>query len=181
MNPELPDIDVIMFNGALSQAPSVTLPPKYVVRAYQPGDDATWVRVQSTDPFFVPNADTFDGVLPGDTAYRSERIMFLVDPSGKEIGNITAWNTAEFTGDDIGQICWFALLPDARGRGLGAAMLSAACNSLRERGYERAFIDTNMRRIPALRLYRRFGFKPFFRNNEEEQAWGRIAAAVDAA
>lgn len=181
MNPEPPDVDVIVFNGALGQMLSVPLPPGYAMRAYAPGDAATWMRIQSTDPFFIPDSDTFDAALPGDDPYRSQRIMFLVDPSGNEIGNITAWNTAEFTGDDIGQICWFALLPGVRGRGLGAAMLSSACNSLTQRGYDRAFIDTNMRRIPALRLYRRFGFNPFFRTSEEEQAWSLIAASVEVA
>lgn len=174
MDTQPPDVDVILFNGDLRQAPSFALPRGHRMRFYRPGDLKTWLRIQTTDPFFAPTAETFAEALPGDEAYRAERVMFLVDPDGNAIGNITAWNTAQFTGQELGQICWVALVPAARGRGLGKPMLSAACAALRERGYTQALVDTNMRRIPALKLYLRFGFAPYLRSEEEETAWRAI-------
>ena len=175
MDAQLPDVDVIMFHRDLGQAPSFALPQGYQMRPYRPGDLDTWLRIQATDPFFVPTAETFAEVLPGDDAYRAGRVMFLVDPEGAEIGNITAWNTDQVTGEDIGQICWLALVPAARGRGLGKPLLSAACTALLERGYTQAFVDTNMRRIPALSLYLRLGFEPYLRDEGEQAAWRAIA------
>jgi GNAT superfamily N-acetyltransferase len=175
MHGQLPDVDVIMLHRDLGRAPSFALPQGYHMRPYQAGDLDTWLRIQATDPFFAPTAETFAEALPGDDAYRAERVMFLVGPEGAEIGNITAWNTAQFTGEDIGQVCWVALVPEARGRGLGKPLLSAACATLRERGYTQAFVDTNMRRIPALNLYLQFGFEPLLRDEEEQAAWRAVA------
>jgi ribosomal protein S18 acetylase RimI-like enzyme len=174
MDKQLPDVDVLMVHRDLRQAPSFALPQGYYMRFYRAGDLATWLRIQATDPYFVPTAETFAEVLPGDDAYLAERVMFLVDPEGIDIGNITAWNTTQFTGQEIGQICWVAIVPAERGRGLGKPMLSAACAALRERGYTQAFVDTNMRRIPALNLYLRFGFEPYLRSEAEEMAWRAI-------
>lgn len=171
---QLPDVDVVMVHPDLRQAPSFAQPPGYHMRFYQPGDLATWLRIQATDPYFVPTAETFAAALPGDEKELGQRVMFLVDPEGVEIGNITAWNTDQFTGQQIGQICWVAITPAARGRGLGKPMLSAACAALRERGYTQAFVDTNMRRIPALNLYLRFGFEPYLRGEDQEAAWRTI-------
>jgi ribosomal protein S18 acetylase RimI-like enzyme len=181
MDAQLPDVDVIMFNRDLRRAPSFALPQGYQMRPYQSGDLETWLRIQATDPFFVPTAETFAEVLPGDDAYLGERVMFLVDPEGVEVGNITAWNTDQVTGEDMGQICWVALVPAARGRGLGKPLLSAACTSLRERGYTQAFVDTNMRRIPALNLYLRFGFAPYLRDEGEQAAWRVIGPHLKSA
>lgn len=181
MDAQLPDVDVIMFHRDLRQAPFFTLPQGYQMRFYRPGDLDTWLRTQATDPFFVPTAEAFAEVLPGDDAYRAERVMFLVDPDGVEIGNITAWNTDQVTGQDIGQICWVALVPTARGRGLGKPLLSAACAALLERGYTQAFVDTNTRRIPALNLYLRFGFEPYLRDEDEESAWRSIVPHLRSA
>jgi GNAT superfamily N-acetyltransferase len=181
MNEQLPDVDVIMLHRDLVRAPSFALPQGYHMRPYRSGDLDTWLRIQATDPFFTPTAETFAVALPGNDAYRAERVMFLIGPEGAEIGNITAWNTAEFTGEDIGQVCWVALVPEARGRGLGKPLLSAACASLLERGYTQAFVDTNMRRIPALNLYLQFGFEPLLRDEEEQTAWRAITPHLKSA
>jgi len=180
MDEQLTDVDVILFHRDLRRAPSFALPQGYRIRSYQPGDLDTWLRIQATDPFFAPTAETFEAVLPGDDGYRAERVMFLVGPEGAEIGNITAWNTDQVTGQDIGQICWVALVPSARGRGLGKPLLSAACAALLERGYTQAFVDTNMRRIPALNLYLRFGFEPYLRDEDEAAAWRAIRSPLRA-
>ncbi|HMQ29684.1 MAG TPA: GNAT family N-acetyltransferase [Chloroflexaceae bacterium] len=181
MDEQLPDVDVILLHRDLRRAPSFALPEGYAMRPYRAGDLHTWLRIQATDPFFAPTAETFAEALPGDEAYRAERVMFLVGPEGAEIGNITAWNTAEFTGQDIGQVCWVALVPAARGRGLGKPLLSAACAALRGRGYTQAFVDTNMRRVPALNLYLGFGFEPLLRDEEEQAAWRAIAPRLKSA
>ena len=174
MDKQLPDVDVLMIQRDLRHAPSFGLPQGYRMRFYRTGDLTTWLRIQATDSYGVPTAETFAEALPADEAYLGARVMFLVDPEGIEIGNITAWNTSLSNGQEIGQICWVAIVPAARGLGLGKPILSAACATLRERGYTQAFVDTNMRRIPALNLYLQFGFEPYLRSEAEEVAWRTI-------
>jgi GNAT superfamily N-acetyltransferase len=57
--------------------------------------------------------------------------------------------------------CWLEDLfveEDARGSGLGAALVEAALARARERGCRRIELDTNEENAPALALYHRFGF-----------------------
>ena len=178
MDDRLPDIAVWMFHHDLGQIPAYELPSGYQMRSYREGDLQTWLRIQATDPFFVPSAETFASSMPGNTAYLTERIRFLVDPLGNDIGTITAWNTDSVSGYDIGQIHWVALMTTVRGRGLGKAMLGAVCSELRGRGYNEAFLETNTRRIPALNLYLLFGFQPYVRSQGELDGWRAMGSIL---
>ncbi len=176
---QLPDSDVWMTHPDLSRTPHFSLPIGYRMRFYGDGDVQAWVRIQqAAEPFIVPTAETFTRSMPGDTAYLATRVMFLVDPSGTDIGTITAWNDDQFNGRDIGQIHWVAIIPDAQGRGLAKPMLSAACNVLRTHGYTESWLETNTRRLPALNLYLQFGFKPYPRDEVERNAWRIVASRL---
>ena len=130
---------------------------------------------QSADSLFVATAETFAKSLPGDIDYLAERILFLVDPAGVEIGTITAWNDNHFHGRDIGHIHWVAISSTAQGRGLAKPMLSAACELLQKRGYTEAYLKTNTRRLPAINLYLQFRFVPQSRDAIQYNAWQAIA------
>jgi GNAT superfamily N-acetyltransferase len=57
--------------------------------------------------------------------------------------------------------CWLEdlfVVEDARGEGLGAAMLGAAIARARDRGCARVELDTERGNAAALALYQRFGF-----------------------
>ncbi|MBA3945801.1 MAG: GNAT family N-acetyltransferase [Herpetosiphonaceae bacterium] len=175
MHEQLPNVGVWMLHRDLSRAPRFSLPPGYRMRFYHDGDLHTWLRIQATDPFSVPTAETFARSMPGDTLHLAARVMFLVDPLGADIGTITAWNNDHFNDCDIGQIHWVAIIPAAQGRGLAKPMLSAACDVLRTHGYAEACLETNTARIPALNLYPQFGFEPYVRDEAERNAWRTVA------
>jgi GNAT superfamily N-acetyltransferase len=154
---------------------AMTLPSGYRMRFYLEGDRAVWLRIQDHDPYFVPTAATFAASLPGDDALLAERVMFLANPAGEDVGTVTAWSNNNLTGREIGQIHWVALVPEVRGRGLAKPMVSAACALLYRRGYREACLETNTRRLPALNLYLALGFRPFVRSETERQAWRSVA------
>jgi putative acetyltransferase len=54
---------------------------------------------------------------------------------------------------------YFAL--QVRGRGLGLHILERVVNSARERGFKKITLETSSRLEKAIRLYTRFGFKPY--------------------
>lgn len=57
--------------------------------------------------------------------------------------------------------CWLEdlyVLPEARGTGLGAALVEAACDRARARGCRRVELDVNEANDGALRLYERLRF-----------------------
>ncbi len=51
-----------------------------------------------------------------------------------------------------------ALVPEARGRGTGGALLEALCRQAANDGYERLMLSVDPANERALRLYRRLGF-----------------------
>jgi GNAT superfamily N-acetyltransferase len=167
---DLPDIDIAMWHPDLAQAPRVAAPPGYAIRGFRAGDGDTWVRLQSHDPFDAPTLATFAASMPGDVPTLAERVMFLLDPAGREIGTITAWR-APFRGTWMGQIHWVALIPAVQGRGLGHALLGAGCARLALLGERAAFLTTNIRRVAALGLYLRAGFIPQPQSTAERAAW----------
>ena len=69
---------------------------------------------------------------------------------------------------------WFAIVPPHQGKGLSRPLLCAVCQRLRERGFERAYLDTSSARIAALALYLSFGFTPDIREPSHQAVWTRI-------
>lgn len=74
----------------------------------------------------------------------------------------SAWTSA----DD----CWLEDLfveEQARGRGVGRALVSAACDRARERGAGRIELDTNERNTSAIALYESLGFSTMSKAHDE--------------
>ena len=167
--------DVWMVHHDLMQAPAYSLPAGYAMRFFQPGDVATWLHVQqAAEEYLTISAETFTTHMP-DPDLWSQRVMFLLDPAGTEIGSITAWHDAQMLGHAAGLVHWVAIVPQAQGQGLARPMLSAALDVMRALGYRDAWLGTGAARIPAINLYLRFGFQPLLRGTGDAAAWQRIA------
>ena len=176
---QLPNVDIWMIHSDLQNTPKTPLPAGYRMRFFEEGDVEKWVELQqASDPFFTATAETFAKTLPGDTDYLSKRVMFLVDSVGRDVGTITAWEDNELTGNMIGQVHWVAIINDKQGKGLAKPLLAAVCQLLIELGYKEACLMTNTRRIPAVNLYRKFGFEPVLQNEIEKEAWVKIASEL---
>jgi ribosomal protein S18 acetylase RimI-like enzyme len=87
------------------------------------------------------------GFVPGAT-------WLLVGPSGP-CG--TVQGVRERTG--LGAIQNLGIVPAWRGRGLGAALLVHALHGFRAAGLGRAVLEVTAHNDPAVRLYRRLGFR----------------------
>lgn len=57
------------------------------------------------------------------------------------------------------ELLLIAVIPEARGQGLGSVLLRAAADNARARGAERMFLEMRANN-PARGLYERFGFRP---------------------
>ena len=63
-------------------------------------------------------------------------------------------------GDDVGEVRMIFVAPAAWGRGAGSALMTAALNDLRERGYSEATVWSFADNDRANRFYERSGFTP---------------------
>ncbi|MDO3410482.1 GNAT family N-acetyltransferase [Saccharibacillus sp. CPCC 101409] len=94
----------------------------------------------------------------GDTGFVAE------SEQGRPLGAVTARFFDEahkgygYVADDVPEL-GMALLPEARGLGLGTALLEALFEKLREDGVERVSLSVDPGNEPAVKLYRRFGFE----------------------
>ena len=177
------NLDVRMIHHDLRAAPVFDLPKGYAMRSFRPDAGAedvhAWVEIHKrADTFFQYTPDVFYESLDRDAARHGERILFLVDPAGQDIGTISAWNDGDLTGEDIGRIHWVAIAPEAQGHGLGKPMLSAACQRLLQLGFASAYLWTSTGRVPAINLYRRFGFEPYHHTPEAAQIWRELSPSL---
>jgi hypothetical protein len=49
--------------------------------------------------------------------------------------------------------------------------MSIVCSRFRELGHQRSCLRTSTGRIPAIHLYKKFGFAPLIRNRDDEADW----------
>jgi len=186
-----------MVRPNLDNVPEFTLPTGFALRWYQPGDEAHWQRIHV-------RADCYNEIMPelfrkqfGTEGKRElpavpaseprrgmnsalhelcRRQCYLLDPKGEVIGTGTAWFDNDFEGARWGRVHWVALVPEYQGQGLSKRLMTALCRRLRELGHDRAYLSTSAARIPAVKLYLQFGFKPMLRTAADEAIWREILA-----
>jgi len=189
-----------MVRADLENVPEFALPAGFALRWYKPGDEAHWLRIQFA-------ADQYNEITPGlfrkqfgmevagglqsssarereseiNSGLESlcERQCYLLDPLGKTVGTGTAWFNDNFEGARWGRLHWVAITPEFQGRGLGNALITVTCRRLRDLGHERAYLSTSTVRIPAIKLYLRFGFQPLIRDEREREVWDRVLSRCD--
>ena len=94
------------------------------------------------------------------------------------VGTISAWYSRDFRGSDHGRIHWVAVRPAYGRRGLAKAGMSHAMSRLAER-HERCWLSTNTLRLPAIRMYLDFGFRPDRGAEGALPAWREVRSALD--
>jgi putative acetyltransferase len=96
-------------------------------------------------------------------AYARERAAYFVvadpDDDARVIGGggIAPLDNGDATVCELRKMYF---LPEARGRGAGAALLARCLDAARGFGYATCYLETLARMEAAQKLYRRFGFQP---------------------
>lgn len=75
-------------------------------------------------------------------------------------GDVVGTAALVVVGDGVGELRKLFLLPEARGAGVGRALLRAVVEAARDAGLERLTLLTRDRYDRAIRLYERAGFRP---------------------
>ena len=126
------------------------------------------------------------GLPMGSSASPSE----LSPPGGGFVvlwdgGRAIAGGGLKRLGDDACEIKRMYVVPDARGRGLGRALLAALEDLARDLGYAVARLDTGAEQPGARRMYERAGYAPIgdYNGNPYAAWWGekRLADVGGAA
>jgi predicted GNAT family acetyltransferase len=170
---------VMMATAQLAMTPNYCFPDCYRMRWYQSGDVETWVRVLSaSERYDTITRDLCIEFFGADEAMLAQRVGFLVNPAGQEIGTATAWVDSKWQARIVGRVNFVAIVPVWQGKGLAKPMMSAVCQRLLQQGQTEAYLYTSSARVPAINLYRSFGFDPVITNEEDRQIWCDLAPCL---
>jgi GNAT superfamily N-acetyltransferase len=162
---------VKMIRLTLKDIPQHAVPAGYVLRLYEPGDEAAWVAVNgAADKYNRITLETFRHEFKGDLAELRRRCFFLREPGGRDVGTATSWYNRDYHGRDIGRIHWVAILPEFQGKGLAKPMMTVAMNRLAEL-HDSAYLSTGVLRLVAIKIYLDFGFVPEIEKEADLAAW----------
>jgi putative acetyltransferase len=90
--------------------------------------------------------------------YQKERaVYFVVVEEERVIGGGGIAQLDNYKGD-VCELQKMYFLPEARGRGIGAALLKLCLSKAREFGYEKCYLETMTNMIVAQKLYEQQGF-----------------------
>ena len=157
--------------------PSADLPAGYSLRYYLPGDEVHWQAIHDlADAYNRDRPDLFRDQFGTNQQLLAWRQIYLLNGAEQPVATVTAWfDQHRVHGSYWGQLHWLAIVPAEQGRGLGDTMVTACLQTLRGLGHSQAFLDTDSRRLPAINLYLKYGFRPVINSREDEAAWRRLA------
>lgn len=133
-----------------------------VVRDIQPGDNAPLASI-------VRNALAEFGADKPGTVYfdpTTDHLYELFRAPGSRyfvaVGDVLLGGAGVYPSDglppDTCELCKMYLRPDARGRGLGGALIRRCLDAARDLGYKKVYIESMPELSQALAVYERFGF-----------------------
>lgn len=111
-------------------------------------------------------AETF-GRLAHQWDPARERI-WIAEHSGRPVGCIAILGID----DDVAQLRWFLVHPEARGSGLGRRLIDDALSFCRSAGYTHVFLWTMASLAAAAHLYRSYGFE--ITHQASVERWGAV-------
>ena len=165
-------MSIHMERADLARIPQYDLPTPYSLRWFRPGDEKDWVAIHvDADDYNDATMELFHKQFGTDDEYTAKRMCFLCDGAGEAVGTASAWHMADHRGAEAGRLHWVAIVKRLHGRGLAKPMVAAVLNHMVELGYERACLDTDTHRLPAVSLYLSFGFTPYIPDEDRLRAW----------
>lgn len=108
------------------------------------------------------------GEYVADSLTENVEHLWIAERNGKFVGCIGLVEP----GENTGQLRWFLVEPEARGSGVGKALMQKLLDRCKEKQYEGIFLWT-VNKLPAARsIYERFGFK-LTEKKPEKLLWGQ--------
>jgi GNAT superfamily N-acetyltransferase len=151
------------------------LPPEFSVRWYRPGDEQSWVSIHNSAEQHVEVCnDVFLRVFDNDVVALRDRQCFLLDAHDVPIATATAWFDDDYFGHAYGRVHWVAVVPEYQGRGLSKCLMSLILSRMIALGHDRAYLRTSTSRLPAITLYKEFGFVPSLRTADDRTIWKQL-------
>ncbi len=109
---------------------------------------------ETPDAFWTTHAEAVGRSEHQWRARAAEGVTVFAEGDGGIVGTLGLLDS-----DDTIQVIAVYVVPEARGSGVGEALLGFARSEARRRGVDRLVLDVTSNNHPAIALYRRMGFE----------------------
>ncbi len=160
----------------LYNLPYLLPPDGYVVRNYRDGDEVGIAQVFVTSSLSDDLPESVLRILVRKPCFRPERV-FIVEHACGIVATASAW--VEEADPDSGYLHMVGVLPEHRGKRLGALVSVAAIRYSRDEGISCVRLLTDDWREAALKTYIGLGFYPLYADDTHPQRWAAIASKFE--
>jgi [ribosomal protein S18]-alanine N-acetyltransferase len=133
----------------VSAALEERLPRGLLVRSMRAEDLDAVCRIEEETFTMAWRRSTFGGLLS-----RRDADLLVAEAEGAVMGYAVCWSVGDQA--ELGNL---AVAEEARGRGVGRALLEAGMAAMRARGAAEVFLEVRASNLGAQRLYRSHGFE----------------------
>ena len=167
-------IKLAMVRKDLFNIPQYLLPTGFRIRLFEKGDEANWVRIETSVGEFIDEEaarQRFEKEFGPYLDEMTKRCLFIEDENGHAIATTTAWygDLTDY-GEGIGRIHWVGVVPEYQGRKLSKPLLSEALNLL-ARHHSKAYLTSQTTSYQAVNMYLNYGFEPYIMHPTCDEAW----------
>lgn len=162
LDKSIPFHTIIMKRAYAEPPKEIELPPRFVIRTYQQGDELGWAKIEKS----VLEFDTQEEALSCYSYYhkfmdRLKTCQWFVENLDKElVATATAW-FCEYEGERRPCVIALACLPEYQGMNLGKAVAVKMLSSFYQYDVRKdVYLDTQTWSYKAIGLYLSLGFVP---------------------
>ncbi len=169
-------LSMIITAETAGRMPATAPASGFRLRAYQPGDEDSWVALINTGDYGSDwDRAQFEEYMTGPERMTGSRVA--------ERGGVivaATFASVQHDMDNTGRVDFVTSLPEYRGLGLGRLVCSEVARYLVDRGYSRVILFTDDWRLPAISLYLSMGFEPQMTREDMPGRWDKIKRNLEA-
>lgn len=169
-------INVAMCRPHLHNAPNAPLPAGCSLHALARSDEPQLATLLS-----LAFAESWDEQRVRSALTQAEDVKAVYGVMWQ--GELVATASSQFLPEQdrrSGFVHWLATHPEHRGRGLAGVLVKRVLEDFDMRSYESARLLTQPERLPAIRLYLKFGFVPEYAvgKRDDRNTWSDVLSAL---
>ena len=165
-----------MIKSSMADIPEANIASGFELRLIRAGEQDKWEKLcgKAFDGEF-----SFETVIAGKAGYTEDGVFVVTcEDESKFVATGTALLTREQP-EGYGYVHMIAADPDYSGRKLGYEVTAAVLRRLRDAGFEKAELETDDFRLPAIKIYLDLGFAPDLSRDETMPGrWDNIYKAL---
>jgi len=155
----------------LDSLPEIAVDSEYTIRTFESGDEPGLGRVYFASALNAESVEQVRSRLHAHPCFEPGRVFIAIE-NDCIVGTASAWRSVH--DPDVGYLHMLGVLPDHRGKNLGAALTVETLRYTRNEGLPVQRLLTDDWRRPAIRLYLALGYDPIITDTAHEDRWQKI-------